>query len=823
MKILNCHINGFGCFENADFSFEEGLNTICRKNGFGKTTLAVFIKAMLYGLPATKKQDVKENERKHYKPWRTGAYGGSLELETEGRRYRIERSFGAKEKSDSFTVYDLATGKQTDALGDCPGVTLFEIDAEGFERSVYISQREPHARLNTPTIQSKLGALIEDSEDLGDYQGAESLLLQRARSYKTTGERGSVYEQKRALSAKEAEIAACQDAALQAASLREAIADEEKAKAKAQDALRAIREENGLRRQRNEALRLRKDAARDHARLSEALRLAEEKRTELLAFFGGEVPSEKAIQEIEDALTAYEAAKAKQSATVFSEEKQSRLSALREKYRAQPLTRSLLSGFREEWGLLEHKERTLSLSKPQESEALSIGAIRYQGLTEERAAEIAALANACDTDTAPRRSPFFPIGIIGAAVAAALGALFFILSLTLPAICALALFVGFSALAALTATGQGNGRGADLEALARLLSPFGVTPPTPLEAKLFLAGYDRYKAEKGAYDGKATEYEAACSAFTEQRTAFAAALAPYGEGEPAALLAMLEADLVALEGLELEEKEIKERLAEAEAALALQNDRLARLLAPFPADTLSYRALCGELSAKKTLLAEAEQQIKEAGEALAAFRAQKGFTEAEAVDAEEEPLLDEGEALSIIDSLTASIAAKDKEATVLEERAFPLHIRIEEKKQIEAQIAEEEEIFSALEEARRFLTDAKEALSTRYLSGMEESFRTRMEALSYSPVAYHFDTELSLSAEKDGARRQTELLSAGEADLALFCARIALVDTIFTREAPVLILDDPFVNLDGENLARAHTLLESLSRDMQILYFVCRE
>ena len=128
-----------------------------------------------------------------------------------------------------------------------------------------------------------------------------------------------------------------------------------------------------------------------------------------------------------------------------------------------------------------------------------------------------------------------------------------------------------------------------------------------------------------------------------------------------------------------------------------------------------------------------------------------------------------------------------------------------------------------MEEARRFLTDAKEALSTRYLSGMEESFRTRMEALSSSPVAYHFDTELSLSAEKDGARRQTELLSAGEADLALFCARIALVDTIFTREAPVLILDDPFVNLDGENLARAHTLLESLSRDMQILYFVCRE
>ena len=159
----------------------------------------------------------------------------------------------------------------------------------------------------------------------------------------------------------------------------------------------------------------------------------------------------------------------------------------------------------------------------------------------------------------------------------------------------------------------------------------------------------------------------------------------------------------------------------------------------------------------------------------------------------------------------------------MEERAFYAEIRREEKKQLIEALAEEEATYSALEAARKLLSEAKESLSTRYLSGMEQSFSTRMAHLDPEALPYHFDTELSLSAEKEGARRQTDLLSTGEADLALFCARIALVDTVFKKEPPLLILDDPFVNLDKDNLARAHALLAALGEEMQILYFVCRE
>ena len=53
MKLIRCHIENFGVLSDFDFSFAEGLTTICQSNGFGKSTFAAFIKAMFYGFPRT--------------------------------------------------------------------------------------------------------------------------------------------------------------------------------------------------------------------------------------------------------------------------------------------------------------------------------------------------------------------------------------------------------------------------------------------------------------------------------------------------------------------------------------------------------------------------------------------------------------------------------------------------------------------------------------------------------------------------------------------------------------------------------------------------
>ena len=53
MRLLGLHVENFGTLHHHTESCSSGLNVRLHPNGWGKSTLAVFIKAMLYGLPAT--------------------------------------------------------------------------------------------------------------------------------------------------------------------------------------------------------------------------------------------------------------------------------------------------------------------------------------------------------------------------------------------------------------------------------------------------------------------------------------------------------------------------------------------------------------------------------------------------------------------------------------------------------------------------------------------------------------------------------------------------------------------------------------------------
>ena len=49
MRLIQCHIENFGKLHDVTIDFHEGLNQICQKNGWGKSTLGAFLRVMLYG------------------------------------------------------------------------------------------------------------------------------------------------------------------------------------------------------------------------------------------------------------------------------------------------------------------------------------------------------------------------------------------------------------------------------------------------------------------------------------------------------------------------------------------------------------------------------------------------------------------------------------------------------------------------------------------------------------------------------------------------------------------------------------------------------
>ncbi len=193
MRLLQCHIENFGGLHAVDMNFSEGLQTIVRENGWGKSTFAEFLVTMFYGFQTDRKRSVLENDRRRYAPWQQGRYGGSVIFETDGCRYRMERRFGYRDaKEDQTIIYDADTGKISGRFSDNPGEMLFAIDRESFEKTVYLAQKDTDISA-TPGIQAKIGNLTKDRMDIGRYADAQKML--KAESDRLTPHRktGSVY------------------------------------------------------------------------------------------------------------------------------------------------------------------------------------------------------------------------------------------------------------------------------------------------------------------------------------------------------------------------------------------------------------------------------------------------------------------------------------------------------------------------------------------------------------------------------------------------------------------------------------------------------
>ena len=242
MKLICLYIENFGGLSKFDLNFEAGLTTINQPNGFGKTTLAEFIRAMLYGFPR-KTKTLEKNRRQRYAPWNGGSYGGNLVFEHEGQRYRIERTFGASLKGDTFALIDLATNRKSNRFSEEIGIELFGLDSDSFERSTYLPQMREEGTLSTAIIQAKLNDLVEDSNDVANYDKAIALLkTKRSALIPYRGSGGTVAEASARISQLQLQL---DQALLQKTQLEEAQKNEKRTKAEIEATQTALEQARG--------------------------------------------------------------------------------------------------------------------------------------------------------------------------------------------------------------------------------------------------------------------------------------------------------------------------------------------------------------------------------------------------------------------------------------------------------------------------------------------------------------------------------------------------------------------------------------------------
>ncbi len=83
--------------------------------------------------------------------------------------------------------------------------------------------------------------------------------------------------------------------------------------------------------------------------------------------------------------------------------------------------------------------------------------------------------------------------------------------------------------------------------------------------------------------------------------------------------------------------------------------------------------------------------------------------------------------------------------------------------------------------------------------------------------------DFDISYERSGQLTSYKHLSAAQCAIVNLCLRLSLIENMFAGEKPFVILDDPFVCLDKQNMDGAVKLLKLLAQDMQIIYFTCHE
>ena len=133
MKIKELNIIEFGGLCDRRYELSDGLNIFEGNNETGKSTLWLFIKFMLYGMP---KKGHPERDRAISRTTHNAV--GTMTVEYKNEEYRIERSFSENSRG-KVTTYRVSDGEKV-FVGEEPGEAMLGVPRDIFENSASIGQ-----------------------------------------------------------------------------------------------------------------------------------------------------------------------------------------------------------------------------------------------------------------------------------------------------------------------------------------------------------------------------------------------------------------------------------------------------------------------------------------------------------------------------------------------------------------------------------------------------------------------------------------------------------------------------------------------------------
>lgn len=206
MKLTLLHIISFGGLSNREIHLDDGVNILYGPNESGKSSVAMFVKFIFYGLSSKAPKSGEPSERTRFINRLTGQAAGYLLLETdEGNEYRIERAILTSDDSparERVRIINRATGESV--TGQNPGEYFFGVSEDVFMNTCFVAQ-DDFAKPDAGSINAAALNILSSADETVDVNRAIRTIdnVRREICHKngTGGELGELREQRDALSA----------------------------------------------------------------------------------------------------------------------------------------------------------------------------------------------------------------------------------------------------------------------------------------------------------------------------------------------------------------------------------------------------------------------------------------------------------------------------------------------------------------------------------------------------------------------------------------------------------------------------------------------